>query len=155
LKITASRLDPLILSESLGTNFIFLNLSNNNLSSDSPIFDRCANLEFINLSFNKLKCLSFLSKCNNLKEIHACNNEIQELDGLTNIKNLNLLEISNNMIVNYETVAALACNKKLDLLNLKGNPLAKQPNYRKNIQRLVPQLKGLDLNDYTVNNFFF
>lgn len=153
MKITGSKFDNGALSETLGANFIFLNLSLNNLSSEFPIFDRCVNLEFINLSYNKLSSLAFLTKCKNLKEIHASNNKLQNLDGLINMKNLNLLDISENLIGNYETVAVLACNKKLDLLNLRGNPLSKQTNYRKNIQRLLPHLKGLDLNNYTVGIF--
>ena len=103
-----------------------LDLSNNKISSfdkpDSKVLER------INLSGNQLNELPSLLRNRGLIELNVASNNLTEFPEKIPLKNLEHLDVSNNSI---ETLPEnLVPYKKLESLNLKGNPISEEERIR-------------------------
>lgn len=74
-------------------------------------------LEFLNLSNNKLTSIIGLSKLTNLKVAHLNNNEISRTSEIGNLQYLNELYLSNNRIVKVDFISKAKSIETLDLHN--------------------------------------
>ena len=91
------------------------------------------NLKKLDLGRNKISCISgfgqtFLS-CS-LTQLSLEDNEITSLQGIACLKNLLELYIGNNRIVELREVQLLKSFSKLIILDLLGNPLCDDYDYR-------------------------
>jgi len=99
----------------------------------------------------QLKHLDAIATNFRVKEVFCSDNMIKNLDGLKKFKFLNSLLIANNKLRDLEKFLAIL--KKfafLEKLDLFGNPLAEEPDYRMKVIWEMPQLKVLDRHPITV-----
>ena len=80
-----------------------------------------------------------------VKEVYCQNNQLSNVEGLRRFKFLQVLLIGDNQLrdldVFLEFISRFAF---LDQLDLFGNPLAEEPDYRLKIIKAMPQIKILD-----------
>ena len=151
VSISFSNIDAMLFQGLIKSNIKILNLSFNGLR-DVECLQNAVNLQFLNINFNEIESLAGLAKCERLREIHAKENKIVWVhSSITKLRALTMIDFENNLIECFETVATLAANLKLELLNLTGNPITKRQSYRKNIVKILPNIKGIDLNDNQVS----
>lgn len=111
----------------------------------SENFAHFTNLEVVWFSGNRLSRLENLEACFRIREVYVEDNRLVSLSGLKNLKFLRVLLASNNQLRNLEKQLALlsrfAFLKKLDLF---GNPVSEEPDYRLRMIYHVPQVEILD-----------
>jgi hypothetical protein len=136
-----------------------LHLGKKNMTKLHPSITTFSNLEELWVNDNRLKRVVGLLPapgtvalsdgargCNRLKRLYASNNVISSLEGdLTRLRYLEVLLLANNRLSNMELVSQqLASLRFLKQLDLFGNPLAEEQNYRLYIVHQHPQLELLD-----------
>ncbi|EFJ52944.1 hypothetical protein VOLCADRAFT_120248 [Volvox carteri f. nagariensis] len=109
-------------------------------------FEPFVNLESLWINGNKLKKLNNLDNQKRLKALYAHDNQICTLKGsLIDFKFLEILDLSNNQLRDLEKqIKVLEKFKFLHELNLKGNPMCEEPDYRHLVIHRMPALKVLD-----------
>ena len=136
-----------------------LELSHKGLTRVHPNLQRFTNLEELWLKENKLKKLTGLLPegtpgltdgargCARLKRLYLGHNQITSLAGsdVTRLRYLEVLLLSHNRLQNLELVSAqLQPLKVLRQLDLFGNPLAEEQNYRLFVVSQHPQVTLFD-----------
>lgn len=120
-------------------------LANLGATEISDNFSHFTNLEIIWFNGNRLARLEHLESNFRIKEVNIQDNRIVSLHGLKSLKFLRVLCASNNQIQNLDKQLALLARfsflKKLDLF---GNPIAQEPDYRSRVIYHVPQVEILD-----------
>ena len=108
--------------------------------------DKFTNLEALWLTNNKLEKLTQLNQNFRLKIVCLGNNRITSLEGsLQNMKFLQTLFLNTNKLRNLDNnLTILSEFSFLKNLNLFGNPLAEEPDYR---YRVIYQLPSLEIFD--------
>lgn len=85
-----------------------------------------------------------------MKELYCQNNQLSNIEGIRRFKFLQVLLIGDNQLrdldVFLEFLAKFAFLEQLDLF---GNPLAEEPDYRLKIIKAMPQIKILDRHKVT------
>ena len=79
-----------------------------------------------------------------MKDLSLFNNTISKLEGMENLTQLEVFSIGNNKVPNLEDVTYLTKFPSLRVLNLAGNPLCSDPNYRDFVLSHFRNLKYLD-----------
>jgi len=109
-------------------------------------FDQFENLEALWLTNNKLERIVDLEKNFRLKILCLGNNRITSLEGsLSKMKFLQVLFLNNNKLRNLDN--NLLILKELSFLknlNMFGNPLAEEPEYRNRVIFSLPSLETFD-----------
>ena len=117
----------------------------NNIIEKIENLDHLVNLQWLDLSFNKIKEIEGLEELTNLTDLSLYKNNIQSIEGLDTCTKLNVLSLGANEIVSYEPmVTNLLKFKHLNVLNLMGNEVCKDPDYKTYIIAHLKQLKYLD-----------
>jgi Leucine-rich repeat (LRR) protein len=110
------------------------------------------NLECLWLNQNRLEKIENLDSNFRIKYLYVQNNQIKTLDGsLKYFKHLDTLAINENELRGLDHV--LAFLKQFPLLvslDLFGNPLAEEPNYRFKVLNALPQLTLFDRQSKTI-----
>jgi hypothetical protein len=119
-------------------NLIVLNVAYNNLFSMDGI-DKCANLKFLNFSFNCVNSIKGLKPLVKLVEIVADGNHITNTVDLSKLQALSLLDLSSNKIKTYEEIAPLSCLKSLRYLKIERNPICVKSGFSEIIKRIIPK----------------
>ena len=132
-------------------DLIEVHLSNRELDALEH-FDDFPNLEVIWVNGNKLKNLDAISTNFRVKKVYASDNLLENIKGLAAYKFLDTLCVGNNKLRNLDKfldflVTHFAFLEQLDLF---GNPLAEEPDYRLKIIHEMPQIKLLDRHKVTV-----
>lgn len=111
----------------------------------SDHFKHFVSLEVVWLSGNRLSRIEHLEDCFRIREVYVEDNRLVSLAGLRSFSFLRILLASNNQLRNLEKQLAVlsrfAFLKKLDLF---GNPVAEEPDYRLQVIYNVPQVEILD-----------
>lgn len=114
-------------------------------------FENFPNLEEIWLNDNKLVNLDDISTNFRCKKVLCQNNMVANINGLKKYKFLDTLLIGNNQLRDLDKflleITKFSFLKQLDLF---GNPLAEEPDYRLKIIYLMPQVNVLDRHIVTV-----
>ena len=145
-------------------DLVEVHLSDRSLSSLEK-FDQFPNLEVIWLNNNSVSktfvalTLIHLLQLQNLddiasnfrvKEVYCQNNQLSNIEGIRRFKFLQVLLIGDNQLrdldVFLEFLSRFAFLEQLDLF---GNPLAEEPDYRLKIIKAMPQIKILDRHKVT------
>mmetsp|Transcript_22613 Transcript_22613/g.27292 ORF Transcript_22613/g.27292 Transcript_22613/m.27292 type:complete len:515 (-) Transcript_22613:220-1764(-) len=124
-------------------NLTKLQLDNNMISKIENL-DHLVNLKWLDLSFNQIAKINGLDKLTKLTDVSFFANRIETIEGLDTLSQLNVLSIGNNLIEQLETVMYLRRFKNLRLVNLAGNPMCRDPEYRSYVLSHVKNLKYLD-----------
>ncbi|KAK3771852.1 hypothetical protein RRG08_028760 [Elysia crispata] len=93
------------------------------------------------LQSNKICMIKNLECMPNLQVLVLSNNRIKEISGIDHLEKLVFLDLSENCL---ESVNMQNIPKNIIILNLKGNPLLEEANYRADMIQIFPKLKQLD-----------
>jgi len=109
-------------------------------------FEDFPNLEVIWVNNNKLKNLDGIHTNFRVKKVYASNNLLENIKGIAKYKFLDTLLLGDNKLRNLDKfLEFLATNFAfLDQLDLYGNPLAEEPDYRLKIIHAMPMINLLD-----------
>ncbi|CBN75927.1 Protein phosphatase 1, regulatory subunit, and related proteins [Ectocarpus siliculosus] len=119
-------------------------LDNNIIESISNL-DHLVHLKWLDLSFNNIKTITGLEKLTELMDLSLYNNQISEIEGLDSCSNLQCLSLGNNRIANLDSIIRLRRYPKLKLVNLEGNPVCREVEYRFTV---LAYIKNITYHDY-------
>ncbi|CAG9314912.1 unnamed protein product [Blepharisma stoltei] len=124
-------------------SLVLLNLSNNLLtefSNKNPLI----NLQYLNLSGNRIASIENFAEFRELIEVYIEKNFIENIGSLCNTENLKLIDAAHNLIEKYEDIAPLAASAKLQTLSLKGNKITKNLNYQEFAKNFFSKISTID-----------
>src|SRR3546814_662721 len=103
-------------------------------------------LKVLWLNHNKLEVVSGLDENFRLNELYLQHNRIITLEGsLELLTNLEMLNLADNRIENLtRTLDCLSDCRRLKVLDLHGNPVAEEDNYRARVIARLPSVEVLD-----------
>ena len=104
-------------------NLQFLDLSDNRIIDLTPLTG-LKNLEFLNLSDNRIIDLTPLIGLKNLKNLNLESNDINHIGALSGLTHLNGLMLSLNHIVELKPLVENPGFSRGDIVNVRGNPLS-------------------------------
>ncbi|OWZ22331.1 hypothetical protein PHMEG_0002992 [Phytophthora megakarya] len=87
--------------------------------------------------------------CASVTALYLSQNNLRALEGVEQFSVVRLLSVGGNLIASDTELARLSELRQLRNLNLVGNPLCDQPNYRLRVVALLPKLQVLDNCDVT------
>lgn len=90
-------------------------------------------LEVLHLCHNKLRDIPPIQSLQRLRELNLSVNKIKSLRGLEALVALEVLDVSHNQIHLMSDVELLVHLKKLKRLVLQHNPIARRPDYRREV----------------------
>ncbi len=92
----------------------YLDLSDNKIFDLTPI-KNLKNLKILNLNTNQISDIQVLKNIKSLEELDLFNNEISDISSLRNLSNLTTLNLSYNEIYNIDPISSLSSLINLDL----------------------------------------
>ncbi|CAL8305715.1 unnamed protein product [Merluccius merluccius] len=117
---------------------------NNNLIQKIEGLSSLTNITWLDLSFNNIEKIQGLETLTKLEDLTLYNNRISCMENMDTLKNLTFLSIGNNSVGQLDNVIYLRRFKNLHTLNLAGNPLSKEENYKLFIAAYLSDLVYLD-----------
>uniref|UniRef100_A0A3Q1CAJ0 Dynein regulatory complex subunit 3 n=1 Tax=Amphiprion ocellaris TaxID=80972 RepID=A0A3Q1CAJ0_AMPOC len=117
---------------------------NNNCIEKIQGLDHLINLTWINLSFNRIEKIEGLAALQKLEVLDLSNNRISVIENVDTLENITHFFIANNLIEELDNVLQLKKFKKLFTLNLYGNPVTKEDDYKVFIAAHMPNLTYLN-----------
>ncbi|XP_073351094.1 dynein regulatory complex subunit 3 [Pagrus major] len=117
---------------------------NNNLIEKIEGLDRLVNLTWLNLSFNSIEKIEGLGSLRKLELLNLTNNQISVIENMDALEKLTHFCFANNCLGQLDNVLYLRKFKNLFTLNLRGNPVSKDEDYRFFIAAYFPNLTCLD-----------
>ncbi|XP_071777322.1 dynein regulatory complex subunit 3 [Centroberyx gerrardi] len=117
---------------------------NNNIIKKIEGLDRLTNLTWLNLSFNNIEKIEGLESLVKLEVLNLYNNRISVIENMENLEKLTFFSIANNLLGQLDNVIYLRKFKNLHTLNLYGNTICKEENYKCFIAAYLKDLMYLD-----------
>ncbi|KAM4024280.1 LOW QUALITY PROTEIN: dynein regulatory complex subunit 3 [Anomaloglossus baeobatrachus] len=124
-------------------NLTKLQLDNNVIEKIQGL-DTLVHLVWLDLSFNNIEVIEGLSALTKLEDLSLYNNRISALENMDRLRNLQVLSIGNNNLTSLENLIYLRRFQQLRTLNLSGNPLSEDENYKLFLAAHLPDLVYLD-----------
>mmetsp|Transcript_30137 Transcript_30137/g.55076 ORF Transcript_30137/g.55076 Transcript_30137/m.55076 type:complete len:526 (-) Transcript_30137:137-1714(-) len=124
-------------------NLTKLQLDNNNIKKIENI-GHLTNLTWLDLSFNKLSKIEGLDTLTKLVDLSLFQNQISTIENLDKLVGLNVLSIGNNNLTQLDNVMYLRQFRNLRLVNLAGNPICRDHDYRSYVLSHIKDLTYLD-----------
>ena len=106
--------------------------------------ESCVRLQKLELGFNHITAMDGILTLTNLTMLSLEDNRIEHLLDLSPLENLLELYMANNRVQSAKEVGTLKANKKLIILDLSGNPVVEDPDYRLYTVYNIQKLKVLD-----------
>uniref|UniRef100_A0A8C9T7I7 Dynein regulatory complex subunit 3 n=1 Tax=Scleropages formosus TaxID=113540 RepID=A0A8C9T7I7_SCLFO len=125
------------------TSLTKLQLDNNIIEKIEGL-ERLTNLVWLDLSFNKIEVIEGLDTLVKLEDLSLYHNRISIIENMDSLQKLHVLSLGNNLLRDLDNVVYLRKFKNLRTLNLAGNPLCKESNYKVFIAAHFPELVYLD-----------
>ena len=116
----------------------------NNVIREINNLEHLVNLTWLDLSFNNIREIQGLEALVNLKDLSMANNKIKVIQGLDKNTSLQCLSLGNNLIQDLDSIGYLRKFSALQMLNLMGNPVSKEDEFRQFVVSHVEQLHYLD-----------
>ncbi|CAL8272374.1 unnamed protein product [Lota lota] len=117
---------------------------NNNLIQKIEGLASLSNITWLDLSFNNIEKIEGLETLTKLEDLTLYNNRISCIENMDTLNNLTFFAIGNNCLGQLDNVIYLRRFKNLHTLNLAGNPLAEEANYKLFIAAYLSDLAYLD-----------
>ncbi|XP_063790922.1 dynein regulatory complex subunit 3 [Pseudophryne corroboree] len=120
------------------------------LQLDNNIIEKIQGLEtlvhlvWLDLSYNNIEVIEGLSSLTKLEDLSLHNNRIAAINNLDSLENLQVLSIGNNNLTSLENLTYLRRFKQLRTLNLAGNPLSADEQYKLFVAAHLGNLVYLD-----------
>eukprot|EP00002_Diphylleia_rotans_P004670 TRINITY_DN1355_c1_g1_i2.p1 TRINITY_DN1355_c1_g1~~TRINITY_DN1355_c1_g1_i2.p1 ORF type:complete len:474 (-),score=143.46 TRINITY_DN1355_c1_g1_i2:789-2210(-) len=120
------------------------------LQLDNNVIEKIENLghltelEWLDLSFNNISKIENLETLTKLTDLSLFNNKISVLENMDALTNLQILSIGNNKISALDNLLYLRRFRNLRVLNIKGNPVCRDPEYRSYVLAHVRELRYLE-----------
>ncbi|XP_030646702.1 dynein regulatory complex subunit 3 [Chanos chanos] len=133
------------------TSLTKLQLDNNVIEKIEGL-ECLTNLIWLDLSFNNIEVIEGLNKLLKLEDLSLSNNRISIIENMDTLRNLQILSLGNNLIDKLDNVIYLRKFSNLRTLNLAGNPVCDEENYKLFVTAHLPDLVYLDfrlLNEQT------
>lgn len=125
-------------------NLKSLSLQSNRLTEIVNL-DTLKNLEQLYLSENDITEMKSLNVLINLQVLDlSYNKKLDKIEGISALSKLEEFWFSSNSLVNFSELDKLSHHKNLIDIYLQGNPLSKDPQYRRKILLILPQLENID-----------
>jgi len=102
------------------------------------------NLEWLDLSFNNIEKIEGLEALTKLTDLALFNNLIEEVEGLATLQELSALSLGNNRIEALDGLMYLRQIPSVRILNLDGNPICLNEDYRPWVLAYIKNLRYLD-----------
>ncbi|XP_026994806.1 dynein regulatory complex subunit 3 [Tachysurus fulvidraco] len=125
------------------TSLTKLQLDNNIIEKIEGL-EELTNLVWLDLSFNNIEVIEGLDTLVKLQDLSLFNNRISMIENLDALQNLEIISLGNNLISQLENVIYLRKLKNLRTLNLAGNPVCKDENYKVFVAAYLPDLVYID-----------
>ncbi|KAM5153088.1 dynein regulatory complex subunit 3 [Mantella aurantiaca] len=116
----------------------------NNLIEKIRGLDTLVSLVWLDLSFNNIEMIEGLSALTKLEDLSLYNNRICVFENMDSLGNLQVLSIGNNKLASLENLVYLRRFQHLRTLNLAGNPMCEDENYKLFVGGHLPNLVYLD-----------
>ncbi|XP_068574863.1 dynein regulatory complex subunit 3 [Cebidichthys violaceus] len=117
---------------------------NNNIIEKIEGLDHLINLTWLNLSFNRIEKIEGLVSLRKLEVLNLSNNRISVIENMDTLEKLSHFLIANNLLGQLDNVLYLRKFKNLFTVNLHGNPVSKEDDYKSSIAAYLPNLVCLD-----------
>ncbi|KAA8585035.1 hypothetical protein FQN60_003729 [Etheostoma spectabile] len=101
-------------------------------------------LEYRNLSFNSIKKIEGLESLRKLEVLNLSNNKISVVENMDTLERITHFFIANNLIGKLDKVLYLRRFKNLFAVNLFGNPVSREDDYKLFVAAYFPSLVCLD-----------
>lgn len=124
-------------------NLMSLKLDNNVITTIEGI-GHLTNLTWLDLSFNAITIITGLEQLTKLYDLSLYNNQIMKLENLDQLTKLEVLSVGNNALKATDGLLYLRELDNLKVLNLEGNPVCQDPEYRSFVLAHLDKLKYLD-----------
>ncbi|KAF1318095.1 Leucine-rich repeat-containing protein 48, partial [Globisporangium splendens] len=124
-------------------NLVKLQLDNNVIQEIDGIA-HLVHLEWLDLSFNNITAIKGLDTLVKLTDLSLYNNCIAKLENLDTLKKFQVLSVGNNSLTTTDGLLYLKCLDSLRVLNLCGNPVCSDPEYRPFLLAHLEKLQYLD-----------
>ncbi|KAJ1959721.1 hypothetical protein GGI12_004186 [Dipsacomyces acuminosporus] len=112
---------------------------------DVPSLPQLKELTKLSAAHNKIRKIPDLTLYPKLKEVRLNDNKIELLpESIRSCQSIQVVDLGNNLLSDWTSVAPLASLQSLHNLNLKGNPVCKEDDYRNQVIKLIPSLRVLD-----------
>ncbi|XP_049925233.1 dynein regulatory complex subunit 3 isoform X2 [Epinephelus moara] len=125
------------------TSLTKLELNNNQIEKMEGL-DQLLNLTWLNLSFNSIQKIEGLESLRKLEVLNLCNNRISVIENMDTLEKITLFFIANNHLGQLDNVLYLRGFKNLRSINLCGNPVSKEDEYKFFMAAHFPNLMYLD-----------
>jgi len=102
----------------------------NNIIEKIENLEHLTNLTWLDLSFNNISTIEGLDQLTKLTDLSLFSNCIRSLSGFDELSELNMLSVGKNLISSLDDVLYLRRFRKLRMLNLAGNAIAADADYR-------------------------
>ncbi|TYZ65515.1 hypothetical protein PybrP1_008974 [[Pythium] brassicae (nom. inval.)] len=116
----------------------------NNVIHEIDGIAHLVHLEWLDLSFNNIAAIKGLDTLVRLTDLSLYNNCIAKLENLDALRSLQVLSVGNNSLATTDGLLYLKCLDSLRVLNLAGNPVCSDPEYRTFLLAHLDRLQYLD-----------
>lgn len=124
-------------------SLVELRLDNNTIKKIENL-GHLKNLTWLDLSFNNIEVIEGLETLTKLTDLSLYNNAISTIEGLDTLVNLNVLSLGNNKIKSTDQIQYLRKFEHLKVVNLEGNPVFDQVDYKTVVLAYLKHLEYLD-----------
>ncbi|XP_068943978.1 dynein regulatory complex subunit 3 [Petaurus breviceps papuanus] len=116
----------------------------NNVIEKIDGLESLVNLVWLDLSFNNIESIEGLDTLVKLEDLSLFSNRISKMDSMDSLVKLQVFSIGNNMIDNLLNVIYLRRFTFLRSINLAGNPICEEEDYKLFVTAYLPDLVYLD-----------
>ncbi|KAM6352026.1 dynein regulatory complex subunit 3 [Alca torda] len=117
---------------------------NNNIIEKIEALESLVHLVWLDLSFNNIEVIEGLDTLVKLQDLTLFNNRISKIEHMDTLQELQIFSIGKNNLTTLKDVIYLRRFKKLRTLNLRGNPLCDDEQYKLFVVAHLPDLVYLD-----------